>query len=952
MSGPISEAIEQEIRGELTKHGIVIWLDKDASFSRLVDDLASRRAKGDFPAPVAAFRGSFLDLLLQLDGQGAGLDRQPLLIHMPGFNEESIRKTPVLELYEAGVRFRKSLDTLVRERATSRVTPHEVDQFLAKSPTLEEADTWLDAAVSQSAVGLAAVLNEIGPALLVQALGRDDSTLAARVTTDDELGVLRGYLHKLTGVDDAWIEWFGADARRRPLASLLEAATAWLLSVEYVHDLRRPPYLPALVRLKEISPALVKSCSEILNQLRRDHGDVYARMADEVESNLLAELKAMTPEDLGQIDTFREEENRVLEGAVAALQKADWSKARGWCEARHGEKSFWLARDPSRRFAWSLVEEAARFGETLASHPKPLAGARGLEDVARRYADGGYEVDRAHRRFEQKRLMLLEPHLPHFGLLQEVVGALRKEHRAWADTLARDFAAVCVEHGFLPPDTLQQRTLYEQVVHPLASSGEKVAFFLIDAFRYEMATELVEEMTGAGGVVDLKARYAELPTITSVGMNVLAPVAQGGRLVIAGTLEGFKTGEFTVRKPEDRARAMGVRSTGKAALLVSLSEVCEQTTAALTKQVKQNGLIVVHSKEIDDAGEANMGLPTFESSLRQIKAAWRHLQLAGVKNFVFTADHGFLIQDETTRKQEYGTKRTPKRRHILDDHPRQEPGMVPVSLSSLNYDGLGGYLLFRDDTAVFDTGNAGATFVHGGNSLQERLIPVLVVTRKRVEAGGLTDYVVEAEPLTGVLGLHRLRLRVVLKRTTLDYATARAVDVAIRAEGRPEVQVTVKEAAGGGKLRGGRLEVPIGETWTEVFFGLQGPQDDRVRIEVHHPDGVERVTTALVDAWFPVSGFAGSVAATAPGGAKVPSVLPPSPANWADAFADEGIRKVFLHIEKHGLVDEAEVTTMLGSPREFRKFSRDFDVHLAKLPFRVKIDTADGGKRYVREGEK
>lgn len=277
--------------------------------------------------------------------------------------------------------------------------------------------------------------------------------------------------------------------------------------------------------------------------------------------------------------------------------------------------------------------------------------------------------------------------------------------------------------------------------------------------------------------------------------------------------------------------------------------------------------------------------------------------------------------------------------------------MVPVSLSSLNYDGLGGYLLFRDDTAVFDTGNVGATFVHGGNSLQERLIPVLVVTRKRVETGGLTDYVIEVKPLDGIFGLHCVGIRVVLKRTTLDYATSRAVDVAIRASENPDVQAIVKEARGAGKLASGRLSVPIGETWTEVFFGLQGPEDGRARIEVHHPDGVERVTPAQVDAWFSVSGFAlGGTGGPKP--TKTPSVPPTTLPSWFDAFAEEGLRKVFLHIEKHGVIDEAEVTAMLGSPREFRKFSRDFDTHLAKLPFRVKIETADGGKRYVREGEK
>src|SRR5690606_10526548 len=115
-------------------------------------------------------------------------------------------------------------------------------------------------------------------------------------------------------------------------------------------------------------------------------------------------------------------------------------------------------------------------------------------------------VDRAHRRFEQKRLTLLEPKLPHFGPLQEVVGRLRRLYRAWADELSLDFTVACKAEGFLPPASLQQRTLFEQVVLPLTQGGEKVALFVVDAFRYEMATELLEELGGGGGVVDLKPR--------------------------------------------------------------------------------------------------------------------------------------------------------------------------------------------------------------------------------------------------------------------------------------------------------------------------------------------------------------------------------------------------------------------------------------------------------------
>jgi hypothetical protein len=70
--GPVSAALEQEILNEIRRQGIVVWLDKDAAYTRFVDDLAARHAAGDLPFPVAAFRGSFLELLFALEPYGSG----------------------------------------------------------------------------------------------------------------------------------------------------------------------------------------------------------------------------------------------------------------------------------------------------------------------------------------------------------------------------------------------------------------------------------------------------------------------------------------------------------------------------------------------------------------------------------------------------------------------------------------------------------------------------------------------------------------------------------------------------------------------------------------------------------------------------------------------------------------------------------------------------------------
>ena len=53
--------------------------------------------------------------------------------------------------------------------------------------------------------------------------------------------------------------------------------------------------------------------------------------------------------------------------------------------------------------------------------------------------------------------------------------------------------------------------------------------------------------------------------------------------------------------------------------------------------------MVVHAEGIDRAGERGLGLARFDAELQNLRAAWRLLYEAGVRRFVITADHGFLL---------------------------------------------------------------------------------------------------------------------------------------------------------------------------------------------------------------------------------------------------------------------------------------------------------------------
>ncbi|MBD2510110.1 BREX-6 system phosphatase PglZ [Nostoc muscorum FACHB-395] len=947
----ITSYLEDEIKQKLREQGIVIWLDKDAHYNSYVDELITRHRQGEFFAPVVAFRGSYLEMLFALESYGNGLVPEPLLIHLPGHTEDTIRKTPILELYRAGYRFRKALDTLIREASTGQVTPTELENYLSQSVTdLTAAETWLENTLSQPQDSLAKYLDNFSLEWILEGLLDLDSIineakkLRAKFPDTHSLDTLTQHLYRHTGMDETFLQFY-SNQETLSFSRLGEAFAAWLMCVEYVQDLNRSPHLPQLQSLNQLSPPLRKNCKQLIEYLRQRHPDTYATKAVIVESHLEPELQKLTPEELSKIKTFQWGENAILAAAVQALLAAEFSKVLGWSQPRTELPAFWLERDRTHKIEWTLIQSAATFGDKIQNSGR-IKTLDNLRAALEYYTQSGYQVDRAHRRFEQQCFNLLESKLPHFAQLLEATEKLRRQYRIWADTLAQDFTAICQKDSFLPEDDLQQRTLYDQVIHPLTQNNhKKVAYFLIDAFRYEMATELLKEFTEAGTIVSLKARYAELPSITAVGMNALAPVSQGGKLLLAGDngFKGFKTGEYTVRSPQERVRAMKDKSIShhgkgnKDIASFNLTEVRNNTTSKLKKSCADVRLIVIHSREIDDAGEANLGLATFESWLQQIKAAWNHLKNIGVNEFVLTADHGFLLQDHTTQEIKYGSKKDPNRRHIIDLEPRSEQGCVTVSLSSLKYEGQNKYLIFSKDTSVFATGNPGATFVHGGNSLQERVIPVLTVSHRYNSHLGMVKYLIEAQADN-----NKIRLRVKpapLPQSVLNFAEAKTINLAFHVPNRQDIQITIKDVIGAG-INNQQLQIPVTDEWVEVLFDLRGQRDERVRIEIFHPDGIEDIEATIPQEYFDVSGSLKT---------EIPTTQIPSINDWQDSFEDKTVAQVFLHLQKHNSITEIELTQILGNARKARRFALDFEEYLKKVPFSVRIETTSNGKRYVKQ---
>ncbi len=994
---------------------MVLWLDPQKHFARFAEELAARVDARR--SSLVRFDGSWLEVAFALDPiVHTCVERPRLVLYLPGFDSESVRKTPALAVALTAQRFEPQLAKTVRDVAAGALSMAVVDAMIAEGPLeldrverwfVSERDArWVERRKVFERVSLATLLDHLvalhhHPVGTIEGLAFDSA---------EDRAALGAYLHDRLGFDE---EYCRAVSPRAPINSERDACDqciddlfTWLLSVEYVHDLvrqsagARRPKLEPLRAIESLHPTLVEACLALCRHLREQHQERYPAIADHVEGLLHDELSEMDAAHLGAIDTFRIEDRRVLAASVEALAAARWSTALAMANARLDGDSIWLRREQLRRWEWQLVRSAAQFGLTLdhVGMPKSSSVERTgetLVDLVRWYEREGFEVDRKHRWFEQEKSASLDPRFQHFTALQQVVTDLRQRYRAWADAHARRWSECCEARGYLPPHEWRQRSLFDQVVQPLIEEKSTVVYFLVDALRFEMARDLADMLAREEGVaLSLNARVAELPTITAVGMNCVVPVARGERLSVARALEGFRTGEFTVSRPADRAEAIQRRNPSKKVVLVELAEVLAKSRDELSK-LSKNRFVVVQTRYIDDAGEANVGVRSFPAALQELLSAFRHMEAAGCTRFVFVSDHGFLLQDESTRVLAFGKKTDPRPRYVLDDLARVEENLVSVSPSALQYDGLEGKsLLFRKDTSVFATPNAGASFVHGGNSPQERIIPVLTVRTPakspRGKSSAAPQFELDAESMTDVLGVHRVRLCVRWSKDATVSLSPAPVAVGLRAKSEdPTATVSIRDVSRGTHSNGQVLVLPSKEQgehgWTEVFFTLEATHASSAQIEVYLSDAVHEGHAKLIAAWFEsvrsgpkrvssshslpaqkaesaaVEKSARDAHTSDEGSARSPTAKPSSATTkrdderpWLEGIPDANARKILARIDQYGMVTENEATELLGSARAMRRFALQLDEWTQQklIPIRIRVDSASDGKRYTKEGDR
>jgi uncharacterized protein (TIGR02687 family) len=270
------------------------------------------------------------------------------------------------------------------------------------------------------------------------------------------------------------------------------------------------------------------------------------------------------------------------------------------------------------------------------------------------------------------------------------------------------------------------------------AENRKVFVVISDAFRYEAAQELTQELNGKYRITAaLSSQLGVLPSYTALGMASLLPHKKLEYDAKGAVLVDGKPSSSSDQRNDILAKVEGYAV--KADDLLSMRKEDGRDMVAGKK------VIYVYHDQIDSVGDKaaseSEAFHAVRKAINEVSELVRHIinNLNGTY-VVVTADHGFLysdtapteVQKSKLEEQPKGTVIAKKRYLLGKGLPKIDEAFHGRTETTAKAAGEMEFYVPRGSNRFHFTG--GARFVHGGAMLQEIVVPV--VTIRQVKGKG------------------------------------------------------------------------------------------------------------------------------------------------------------------------------------------------------------------------
>jgi len=434
--------------------------------------------------------------------------------------------------------------------------------------------------------------------------------------------------------------------------------------------------------------------------------------------------------DLIELDYFRLIDQKVISDLVRAVVARTVSSGDVSLWVRQRRQGHWYGEF---RHLYEAVEYAARFVYALGEARLTMDS---LADGVRLYTEAWYQLDQLYRKFTYHVRMSGQASL--MGDLSDQVENLYTTN--YLLKLGDEFQThVEAAERWEAFPVLPQHYFFDHWVRPFLKKDNRVCVIISDAMRYEIGDELLSLIRQEDRYsAKLEPVLSMLPSYTQLGMAALLP---GQSLSIADNDTGTvlvdgQSSQGTVNRTKILRTALDGR--GQA---IKADELMQLNRDESRELLKGNDVLYIYHNRIDHTGDKmhseGQAFEAAEQTLEDLIRLIKKLTAANANNLLITADHGFIYQNRELEHSDFSGSAVDgdnilyrDRRFVLGKGLFSAPGFHHFTSEQL---GLAGDMEIQIPKSInrLRLKGSGSRFVHGGASLQEVVVPVLRVNKKR-----------------------------------------------------------------------------------------------------------------------------------------------------------------------------------------------------------------------------
>lgn len=550
-------------------------------------------------------------------------------------------------------------------------------------------------------------------------------------------------------------------------------------------ELFKSSYVLSLANPKDSDRASLNNDALVLFKRWKDsrkHQQVFEALSEDYAQllDIEADLNNRDLKDVIELDYYQLIDKKVIVDLVTAVDLRTLSEGEVTLYCRQRRQSHWHSHF---QHLYAAIDVASQFLARLDTLQLTMASS---SDAVHNYVRHWYKLDQLYRKFIY--------HLKTSGqmtLLSKLTDRIENLYtNRYLSPLATQWQGqVDAMTSWSIADVPAQRQFYSRKVKPYRDKNTKICVIISDAFRYEAGEEMVSRIRQTDRYqATLDHMLSALPSYTQLGMASLLPqyLEQQNSQATLDVSEKDGTVNWNGMSTQGTANRDKVLKTalGETACAMTAQTLRDITQTEGRELFKSHDVIYIYHNRIDHTGDKMQSegeaFEATEQTFDELMTMVKKLAGFNASNVLITADHGFIYQNRALEESDFLTVDVPgeityrDRRFLLGKNLQATDAVKVFSAAELSITGEVHAAIPKGIQRLRLSGS-GSRFVHGGATLQEVIVPVITVNKKRqsdtatvevdllrggtnvITAGQLSVTLYQTEPVTDKLRPRVLR---------------------------------------------------------------------------------------------------------------------------------------------------------------------------------------------------